>query len=343
MVLEHVAQSMGQQLICSVHGSAWSMSQSTSASTRRRSGPAAAPYRGRGGRARREPPQTRAQGAHGQRLDAASAISSRASAATRSGSACGAPAHRAPQRRTTTSASLRRGRGPGAWRLLFHLCLSRRELTSEHRSCYGERRATRQVNVSCTTVGPLFIPSRRTHRTKGFAMAIMTRWDAFQDLRGSQGTDAESAVQVAAPRRAGQDAAESGTGAASAPAWAPPVDISGAQGRLRCCTVDLPGVKVEDLDISFQDGLLTIQGQRAVSRDSRRAVPRAGAPLRALPSLDHPAPARAGGCHRGLNARTACCRCSCPRWRSRSPSASRCTPSGHRNPRRSTHREALSP
>jgi HSP20 family protein len=32
-------------------------------------------------------------------------------------------------------------------------------------------------------------------------------------------------------------------------------------------TVDLPGVQVEALDISFQDGLLTIQGQRAVSRD----------------------------------------------------------------------------
>jgi HSP20 family protein len=31
--------------------------------------------------------------------------------------------------------------------------------------------------------------------------------------------------------------------------------------------VELPGVKVEDLDISFQDGLLTIQGERSASRD----------------------------------------------------------------------------
>jgi hypothetical protein len=76
---------------------------------------------------------------------------------------------------------------------------------------------------------------------------------------------------------------------------------------------------------------------------SRRAVPRAGAPLRALPSLDHPAPARAGGCHPGLNRGRGCSRCSCPRWRKSSPSASRCKPSGRRNPRRSTHRKALAP
>ncbi len=31
--------------------------------------------------------------------------------------------------------------------------------------------------------------------------------------------------------------------------------------------VELPGVKVEDLDISFQDGLLTIQGERSATRD----------------------------------------------------------------------------
>jgi len=74
----------------------------------------------------------------------------------------------------------------------------------------------------------------------------------------------------------------------------------------------------------------------------RRAVPRAGAPLRVLPSLDHPAPARAGGCHPGLNrGRRA------PGARAQGggsqASASRCKPSGRRNPRRSTHRKALAP
>jgi HSP20 family protein len=64
----------------------------------------------------------------------------------------------------------------------------------------------------------------------------------------------------------GQDAGESGTGGASAPAWAPPVDIAERKDTY-VVTVDLPGVKVEGLDISFQDGLLTIQGQRSATRD----------------------------------------------------------------------------
>ena len=96
-------------------------------------------------------------------------------------------------------------------------------------------------------------------------MAIMTRWDAFQDLRGSQEQMLNQMYKLLTEAR-GQDAAESGTGAASAPAWAPPVDIS-ERKDVYAVTVDLPGVQVEALDISFQDGLLTIQGQRAVSRD----------------------------------------------------------------------------
>ena len=96
-------------------------------------------------------------------------------------------------------------------------------------------------------------------------MAIMTRWDAFQDLRGSQEQMLNQLYKLLTEAR-GQDAAESGTGAASAAAWAPPVDISERKDAY-AVTVDLPGVKVEDLDISFQDGLLTIQGQRSVTRD----------------------------------------------------------------------------
>ena len=96
-------------------------------------------------------------------------------------------------------------------------------------------------------------------------MAIMTRWDAFQDLRGSQEQMLNQMYKLLTEAR-GQDAAESGTGAASAPAWAPPVDISERKDAY-VVTVDLPGVQVEGLDISFQDGLLTIQGQRSASRD----------------------------------------------------------------------------
>ena len=46
---------------------------------------------------------------------------------------------------------------------------------------------------------------------------------------------------------------------------APPVDISERKDAY-VVTVEGPGVTVEGLDISFQDGLLTIQGQRSPTR-----------------------------------------------------------------------------
>lgn len=97
-------------------------------------------------------------------------------------------------------------------------------------------------------------------------MAIMTRWDAFQDLRGSQEQTMNQMYKLLA-QRLGQEAAESGTGATSAPAWAPPVDISERKDAY-VIAVELPGVKVEDLEIAFQDGLLTIQGERPATRES---------------------------------------------------------------------------
>jgi HSP20 family protein len=96
-------------------------------------------------------------------------------------------------------------------------------------------------------------------------MAIMTRWDAFHDLRGAQDQMNEMYKLLAQLR--GQQASQSGAGASSAPAWAPPVDISERKDAY-VLTVELPGVKVEDLEISFQDGLLTIQGERPLTQNS---------------------------------------------------------------------------
>lgn len=96
-------------------------------------------------------------------------------------------------------------------------------------------------------------------------MAIMTRWDAFHDLRGAQDQMNEMYRLLAQVR--GQQASQSDTGATSAPAWAPPVDISERKDSY-VLTVELPGVKVEDLEIAFQDGLLTIQGERPLTQDS---------------------------------------------------------------------------
>lgn len=96
-------------------------------------------------------------------------------------------------------------------------------------------------------------------------MAIMTRWDAFHDLRGTQ--DQMNEIHKLLAQLRGQQASQSGAGATSAPAWAPPVDIAEREDSY-VLTVELPGVKVEDLEIAFQDGLLTIQGERQLTQDS---------------------------------------------------------------------------
>lgn len=96
-------------------------------------------------------------------------------------------------------------------------------------------------------------------------MASMTRWDAFHDLRGGAQEQMNQMYKLLT-QVGGPDAAPPGA-ATGAPAWAPPVDICERQDGY-VLTVELPGVKVEDLEIAFQDGLLTIQGERSRTQDA---------------------------------------------------------------------------
>jgi len=47
----------------------------------------------------------------------------------------------------------------------------------------------------------------------------------------------------------------------AAPGWVPPVDLS-EQGDRYVLTVEIPGLKREDVQIEFTDGTLTVRGQR---------------------------------------------------------------------------------
>jgi HSP20 family protein len=58
----------------------------------------------------------------------------------------------------------------------------------------------------------------------------------------------------------GQFGQQAGTGAATQ-AWAPAVDITESKDAYPVAA-ELPGIGIEDLEITFQDGLLTIQGER---------------------------------------------------------------------------------
>ena len=96
-------------------------------------------------------------------------------------------------------------------------------------------------------------------------MTVMTGWDLFEDLRDAQdellrheqAARAEARSARPALRRRQRDQG----------AWAPAVDISERKDAY-LVTVELPGVGIDDLEITFQDGLLTIQGERHVAHDS---------------------------------------------------------------------------
>jgi HSP20 family protein len=101
-------------------------------------------------------------------------------------------------------------------------------------------------------------------------MATMMRWDPFQDLRDAQDEIAQM-TQMApmSPRLAHALGlhAQQGSGGATATAWAPALDISERKDAY-LVTVELPGVEPDDLQITLEDGLLTIQGERHFAHDS---------------------------------------------------------------------------
>ena len=95
-------------------------------------------------------------------------------------------------------------------------------------------------------------------------MTVMTSWDLFDDLRSAQD---ELMRQSRMPGYwAGQFGQQPGTGPA-VQAWAPAVDITERKDAY-LVAAELPGVGTDDLEITFEDGLLTIQGQRHAAEQS---------------------------------------------------------------------------
>jgi HSP20 family protein len=52
-------------------------------------------------------------------------------------------------------------------------------------------------------------------------------------------------------------------------AWNPPVDVAEEQNRI-LVKVEVPGMEEKDLRISFEDGLLTVSGERQFERTDER-------------------------------------------------------------------------
>jgi HSP20 family protein len=98
-------------------------------------------------------------------------------------------------------------------------------------------------------------------------MMLKTRWYPFEDLRSTQDERTQTQMDRLFAHALGLHGQwQSATGAAT-PAWAPALDIAEREdGYL--VTVELPGVKLDDLQITLEDGLLTIQGERHFTDDA---------------------------------------------------------------------------
>jgi HSP20 family protein len=95
-------------------------------------------------------------------------------------------------------------------------------------------------------------------------MTNMTSWELFEDLRDAQDE------MLRLNRMRGHWLSPLGQqyhANMSAQAWAPAVDISERKDAY-LVTVELPGVGIDDLEITFEGALLTIQGQRPFRPDS---------------------------------------------------------------------------
>ena len=78
---------------------------------------------------------------------------------------------------------------------------------------------------------------------------MLTRWDPFRDLKG---------VEAEFDRIVGQ--------AFSKNAWVPALDIRETDDRFEV-TADLPGMSSNDVELTFEDGTLTVRGRREFARD----------------------------------------------------------------------------
>jgi HSP20 family protein len=87
-------------------------------------------------------------------------------------------------------------------------------------------------------------------------MANLARWDPFQDLLSIQDEMNQLFGQAL-----GQGGRTATRGEAATRTWAPALDIA-ERNDAYVVTVEVPGIKPEELEITLENGALTISGER---------------------------------------------------------------------------------
>jgi HSP20 family protein len=94
-------------------------------------------------------------------------------------------------------------------------------------------------------------------------MTAVSSWDLFEDLRDRQ--DELLRMNTLRAQMFGQYGQQ--YAGAATQVWAPAVDIAERKDAY-LVSVELPGIGIDDIEITFEGGLLTIQGERHVPQDS---------------------------------------------------------------------------
>jgi len=92
-------------------------------------------------------------------------------------------------------------------------------------------------------------------------MTVTTTWDLFEDVLAAQ--DEVMRRGLGRARRPGQQYDAD----AGAMAWLPAIEISERKDAYMV-SAELPGVSADEVEITFGDGLLTVQGERHAARDA---------------------------------------------------------------------------
>jgi HSP20 family protein len=87
----------------------------------------------------------------------------------------------------------------------------------------------------------------------------MSRWDPFREL---------SSIQNELNRLFGRTFSTEGGEAREAAAWLPAIDVAETQDRF-VITAELPGVDPDDVDISVENSVLTLRGDRRFYRETK--------------------------------------------------------------------------
>jgi HSP20 family protein len=90
-------------------------------------------------------------------------------------------------------------------------------------------------------------------------MTVTTSWDLFDDLRAEH----DDLLRLTA----GPNGRPVQRDAAGGAIWAPAVDIYERRDAY-LVMAEIPGVSADDVEVTFEDGLLTIQGERHLAKEA---------------------------------------------------------------------------